>query len=63
MAARPVFITPAFTGVNDSTRQINVAGGTLVLPGGDDGAVTNWIERGIFLVYGKSFDLQMTSVS
>ncbi len=56
------WFNPAMTGVNDTTRQINVAGGTLVLPGGDDGAVTNWIERGIFLVYGKSFDTNDISI-
>ena len=53
----------SFTGVNDTTRQINVAGGTLVLPGGDDTAVTNWIERGIFLVYGKQFDTNDISIA
>src|ERR1700722_634949 len=47
---------PSFTGVNDTTRQMNIAGGTLVLPGASEANVTNWIERGIFEVYGKQYD-------
>lgn len=43
-------------GPSDSTRQINLGGGTLILPTGYGNTVSNWIARGIFLVYGKSGD-------
>ncbi len=43
-------------GPSDATRQINIAGGTFILPTANAVNVTNWIERGIFVVYGKQFD-------
>ena len=43
-------------GPSDATRQINLGGGTLILPTGYGNTVSNWIARGIFLVYGKSGD-------
>jgi arabinan endo-1,5-alpha-L-arabinosidase len=43
-------------GPSDATRQINLAGGTLILPTGYGTTVSNWITRGICLVYGKSRD-------
>ncbi len=42
--------------VSDSTKQINLLGGTLVLPSGNSANITNYIGRGIFLVYGKAYD-------
>lgn len=51
--------TAGFWGVagpSDSTRLLNLAGGILVLPGGSDATVTNWVSRGIFQVYGKAYD-------
>jgi hypothetical protein len=42
--------------VSDATRLMNLAGGTLILPGGFGAAVNNWISRGILLAYGKTHD-------
>jgi len=54
--------------VSDATRSLDLIGGTLVLPTGKGSTdfnvttnywttfVTNWINRGIFLCYGKAYD-------
>jgi len=43
-------------GPSDATRQINIAGGTFIMPTGNENNLTNWIERGILVVYGKQYD-------
>lgn len=50
-------------GPSDATRQMDMLGGTLVLPGGYDANVTNWIARGIFLIYGKAYDTNELNIS
>jgi len=50
-------------GVSDATRQIDLVGGTLVLPGAYDANVTNWISRGIFLIYGKAYDTNEVNIA
>jgi arabinan endo-1,5-alpha-L-arabinosidase len=50
-------------GPSDSTRQINLGGGTLILPTGYSNTVSNWIARGIFLVYGKTGDFGETVIN
>ena len=42
--------------VNDATRAINLAGGTMVLPAGFTATVNDWISRGVLLVYGVPND-------
>jgi hypothetical protein len=42
--------------VSDDTRSLNLAGGTLLLPGAYTATVNNWITRGILLAYGKAQD-------
>ena len=52
--------TPVFSGGTDSdaTRAINLTyGSTLVLPGGYTSTVSDWINRGILLVYGVPNDV------
>ena len=44
-------------GPSDATRQMDLVGGTLILPTAFGPNVTNWISRGIFLVYGKAQDM------
>ncbi len=40
--------------VSDATRSLNLAGGTLVLPGSFTATVNDWIARGILLAYGQT---------
>jgi hypothetical protein len=42
--------------VSDSTKQMDFLGGTLVLLSGNSANITNYIGRGILLVYGKTYD-------
>ena len=61
--------------VSDATRQIDLIGGTLVMPTGQGSIdfnvttnywttfVTSWIKRGIFLCYGKAYDTNANSSS
>lgn len=48
--------------VSDATRRINLAGGTLVLPGGYSAQVTNWIARGLIAVEDLSPEVAQISV-
>ena len=50
-------------GASDSSRLWNLAGGTVVLPTAYTATVTNWISRGIFLVWGKAYDTTDLSIA
>ena len=49
--------------VSDTTRMINLDGGTLVLPGSYASTVTNWIARGILEAYGSTNNASLINIS